>query len=78
MSSPATKEDETLKSSQEYAALAEKALGDANNTVGGQVSSTREETVAQFHVEAQVWASLAIAASNVETSHWHEQPLANE
>jgi hypothetical protein len=69
MSSPAAKEDETLKSRQEYAALAEKALGDAKqNTVGGQVSRTREETVAQFHVEAQVWASLAIAASNVERS----------
>ena len=48
-----------MKSTSEYAELAEKALGDANSI------SVADQKRRQLWVEAQVWASLAIAAANV-------------
>ncbi len=50
-----------MRSTTEYAELAEKALRDATST------SVADQKRQQLWVEAQVWASLAIAASNVET-----------
>lgn len=48
-----------MRASDDYAALAEKALEDANHLFG-------EAKKEQLWIEAQVWAALAIAASNVE------------
>lgn len=48
-----------MKSKSEYAELAEKALRDANSI------SVADQKRQQLWVEAQVWASLAIAAANV-------------
>ena len=49
-----------MRSATEYAELAEKALEDANSI------SVADQKRQQLWVEAQVWASLAIAASHAE------------
>jgi hypothetical protein len=50
-----------MRSPDEYAELAEKALEDATST------SVADQKRQQLWVEAQVWASLAVAASNLES-----------
>ena len=49
-----------MRGSSEYAGLAEKALEDAKTPM---IDERKQE---QLWVEAQVWASLAIAASTVD------------
>lgn len=48
-----------MKNTSEYAKLAEKALSDASSI------SVADQKRQQLWVEAQVWASLAVAAANV-------------
>ena len=49
-----------MRSTEEYAELAEEALEDATST------AVADQTREHLYVKAQVWASLAIAASNLE------------
>jgi hypothetical protein len=50
-----------MRSTDEYADLAEKALEDATSM------SVPDQKRQHLWVEAQVWASLAVAASNLES-----------
>jgi hypothetical protein len=50
-----------MRSSDEYEAFAVKALEQANS------AGTASDQIPKLQVEAQVWASLAVAASNLES-----------
>ncbi len=53
-----------MRSPDEYAELAEKALEDATSS-----TAVADQTRQDLYVKAQVWASLAVAASNLEARH---------